>query len=493
MVRLLLALLLVACPSADDDDVSGDDDDGTPSNEPLGDPVLALDILPALEEVTDVEIVGDLAFFCSNSAGFAIADISDPSSIELLIQSGDAQPRCDHLAVVDDLLYIAGHPAGPAPIAFFSVLDVSDPSSPQVRWTDFIQANLEGMAPIGDHLLVAAHQDGIITWRREGDSLSEVARFAGLQNPWQLRVRGDRAYVADGVGGLVTLDAGDPTALAELHRLELGGSAADLDLDGDRAAVALRGAGVALVDLSEPDAPVLLDLHDTPGTALAVAFSGDGRWLWVSDWRDVRLFDVSGDVLRFVAREPLPFEVVPLPVDDNLPNHTMGIAARDDFALSSGWTEASTFRLQPGVAAPDLLVEPRFVNLPRTPFGATSDAAVRLRNDGLKVLSVEGVSAEGTGFSVGDLELPLRLDPGQQQTVTLSFSAPNDAPAAGTLVLSSDDIDEPTQRISVEANRSGFGVGDVVDDFTFLDLDGGPVQLSALHDGPLLLAYFATF
>ena len=505
-MRLLLALLLAGCPTAvndddataDDDDAvddddAADDDDLTPSDEPLGDPIVALDILPALEEVTDVEVVGDTAYFCSNSGGFAIADLSDPEDIALLVQSGAAQPRCDHLALADDLLYIAGHPAGPAPFAFFSVLDVSDPASPQVRWSEIVEANLEGLTVLGEHVLVAAHGDGIITWRRDGGSLSEVARFAGLQNPFQLRARGDRLWVADGAGGLVTLDASDPTDLSELHRLELDGAAADLDLSGDLAAVALRGAGVALVDLSDPDAPALLDVQDTPGTALAVAFSGDGGHLWVSDWRDLRLFEVVDGGLRFVGREPLPFEVVPPPVDDNLPNHSMGLAAWGDRALSSGWTEASTFQLVPGVASPDLLVEPQLVTLPRAESGDTVTSRAFLRNAGLKELTVSGASLQGAGFGLSDVTLPIELAPGEDQPITLTYAASSGAPAAATLELSSDDFDQPQQRLTIEVNRPGFGVGDVVDDFTFLDLDGGPVQLSSLHDGPTLLAYFATF
>ena len=146
-----------------------------------------------------------------------------------------------------------------------------------------------------------------------------------------------------------------------------------------------------------------------------MAFSGDGRWLWVSDWRDVRLFDVSGDSLRFVAREPLPFENVPLPVDDNLPNHSMGIAAAGDIALSSGWTEASSFQLVPGVAAPDLVASPQLLTMPRTGAGESRSASLRLGNDGLKPLRISGVSAEGQGFSFSDLSVPIELEPGDAE------------------------------------------------------------------------------
>ncbi|MDP7115110.1 MAG: hypothetical protein QGH45_24260 [Myxococcota bacterium] len=102
------------------------------------------------------------------------------------------------------------------------------------------------------------------------------------------------------------LDIADPSGPAEVGRLDLPGSPRDVALDGDRAFVALGSDGLALVSLDDPEAPALIEVEDTPGSALAVDWGGTANGIYVGDWNDIRVFDLTDrDDARLIGREPL--------------------------------------------------------------------------------------------------------------------------------------------------------------------------------------------
>ena len=450
-----------------------------------GDPIERLDVAAPVIEVEDVERIGDIAWACSNSDGLVSVDLSDPSALRILTQWNVATPRCDHLALDGDLIYIASHPLMDDGLGWLATADGSDPENPEVIEQLFAPFDPEGLTVHDGELLIAALDDGLIA-ADPGPGWPERGRVQTAR-AMQVRAAGGLAYVADGEEGLVVIDI---ATLTRRGSLPLGGNPADLDLSGNRAVVALGGAGVALVDISDPEGPALLDLQDTPGSALGVSVSGE--LVWVSDWLDLRLFQIVEDRLVFVAREAIPFEIVPPPVDPNLPNYSMGVTAWADTALSSNWTEFASYRAHPDRGAGDLVLQPRLLRLPRTASGTSSTAALVLRNEGRLPLTVDSAQIGG-GFELL-ADLPLTLEPGAAQGTSLRFDASSNGPRREVLTLLSDDVDQPQLPLTVLANAQGLAVGDSVPDVSFLGLDGAPVQLAdRLGGGPLLLAYFATF
>ena len=64
------------------------------------------------------------------------------------------------------------------------------------------------------------------------------------------------AYVADGLGGLVTVDVSNPAAPTRLGaRTGLPGYVRDVAIAGDYAYLALQDGGVAVLDVSDPRFP----------------------------------------------------------------------------------------------------------------------------------------------------------------------------------------------------------------------------------------------
>ena len=152
----------------------------------------------------------------------------------------------------------------------------------------------------------------------------------------------------------------------------------------------------------------------------------------------------------------------------------------------------AAYRGHPERGAGDLVVQPRLLRLPRTEASSSSLAAFVLRNDGRLPLTVDSASI-ASGFELGQ-DLPVTLDPGGVKGMTLRYEATTGAPRREVLTLRSDDVDEPELRRTVLVNDQGLTVGDAVPDISLLGLDGAPVRLAdRLGQGPVLLAYFATF
>ncbi len=478
--------------AADDDtgdDDSGDDDDSGPWE----DPVEVLDDWdgPTFAELLEVEAWGDWIVFCSGVQGLQLWDAADPTHLDFLAETDfsgtGAFPRCQHVAPEPNgsRVYVATHLDSTQPFSFLAVIDASDPTSLDDVGFFPRDEEVEGLDVLGDHLLVTAHEEGLLVFARGGaGELTEVARLDGIGNVRDVRVAGDLAYVVDGDGGLVVIDVSDPEDPGEVGRLELPGSPRDVALDGDRAFVALGSAGLALVSLAVPEEPALLEVEDTPGSALAVDHGAAADAIYVGDWNDLRIYDLSDrDDARLIGREPLE-------TFGGTQSRTLGIAGRDDVIFSSNWTEMVSYRYHPGREAPDLVVTPPLLSMPDAGPGQPSSALLSLRNDGSKTLVLHGV--EGPP-ELTVAPLPETLSVGESAYVLVTLEPGDDGLFTGLLSLDSNDPDQGSMRVEVIANTPGLGVGDPVPPVTFVDLGGELVDTAELAGEVYLLAYFATF
>ena len=457
------------------------------------DPITVLDRYdgPSFSELQDVEVDGDRVWFCSAVQGLNVYEAADPSALTRLDQiapsAGSPQyPRCQHLAVQGDRVYVTNRTNTISRDPFIAVFDASTPSDLSELGTLLLDDEPEGITVHGDLLLVAVHTHLVVFQRGDGAELTELGRVDGLGNAWTVRAAGDLAYVADADGGLSVVDLADPAAPSLVVRLDLPGAVKDLELAGDRAVLAAGTAGVALVSLADPRAPVLVEIEDTPGSALGVAL-GDGDAVYVSDWNDLRVFDgLAAMDLRPVASEPLP-------EGGGAESRSLGLAARGDVLFSGNWTELVSYRYHPGRDAPDLNVSPRVAQLPPDDADGAR-VLLTLSNWGREPLTLSATELGDRRLSVPDLEDGLILPPGDVERVVLQLEAGVSESLESWVNIVSDDPDEGRKCVQVLANQDGIGVGEPAPDASFLGLDGATYRLSELtQQGPVLLAYFATF
>lgn len=104
--------------------------------------------------------------------------------------------------------------------------------------------------------------------------------------------------------------------------------------------------------------------------------------------------------------------------------------------------------------APELVLSPDYIDFGELRPGETSSTTVAIRNEGNVALNLSEVRLEGeSGFTLDSAALVMTLEPGQETTVTLSFS-PQTIEHEAALAVYSDDPDASRSLVELE----GYGL-----------------------------------
>ena len=453
----------------------------------LGDPLERLDTIgPPGPHFLQSTIHDDVLYVCSAREGLSSYDISNPAQMAQLDELAfSVGKRCQYVAIDAATGHaIVTHAEEQLnPQSLVAAIDISNPAN--MSETALLPRSEQpaGVAVDAGIVAVAAKDDGLLLLSWDGDNFADLGSV-DIGEAWNVRLQDGMAYVAVGSDGLRVVDLTDPETPSLRGHLDLEGISKDLVLDGDRAYVALGGEGIAAVDISDPDGPKLLDWETTPGSSLAIDFNPEVHALFVADWNDIRMFDLSD------RDDPFPLGREALPLGADRDSRTMGIASQGSYVFSSNWDELASYQFNVGMSAPDLVISPTVLQLPDTLQGESTVGALILSNDGPHDITELNITA-GEGLSFG--ELPASIAAFSETVVEVTYTASGPQPFTGTLTITSDDIDQPTQLLDVTSNQVGLGMGDAVPAWSWADLDGGEVALSHYSNQVVMLAYFSTF
>lgn len=436
---------------------------------------------------------------CSYS--FNVIDASVPNDMERTHEEGlthvipddTRTPGCKHLAWDGDLVFTThlGNIRNPA---FLSGWDITDPEHPvQLQVLQEPGVSYEGVDVANHHIFVGRHSDGLGVYTYDlitGFTL--VGSLDGFANAWGIAARDTEVFVADGVGGLVTVDASDPAHPVELGRAVVGGQAKGVVVHGDYAYVAAGSAGVAVVDIANLADPQVVAQIDMPGTALRIAYS-EGH-IFVAAWNDTRVYDVSDPAapeLIAAVRIPRPYDYAD--PDRELPTmRTFGVAALGHDVFIGTWENPYSYRLFPERRAPSIRLPETAA---RVDFGAVTTGtsktmAFPVTNEGTAPLTLVDVWAEGSAFSVTPSQA--RIAPGQTVDLMVTYAA-GGPEEVGYLNIVSDDPSSPHRKPYLTGNQPGVSVGSPLPETVATMLDGTTWNSTDTTGSVLLLTYFATY
>lgn len=454
-------------------------------------------------------------FYCSYT--FGMIDAADPQNMRYRAQglrhqtpSGSPRaPGCLHLAwdETNPNIVYTSHRGNIDFARFLSGWDLTNVAAP-AQLPALQESNTRyGGLDVENGLIYVALQEGglgIYSYDPVGRSFTRLGTAAGLANAWSVIVHEHTAYVADGVGGLATVDVTDPAAPVLLGRVVFGGNAEELAVEGTVAYVAAGSAGLVIVDVSNPASPSVISSVAIPGSAVGVAYSA-GR-AYVAGWNDVRAFDVSTPgAPSFIGATRLTTEQayqvctgspeVCVP-DDLRPDptaRTLAVAAHDDTLFIGNWWVPYSFQVHADRKAP-YLVLPEDVALvdfgPAAPGEARSHELL-VRNDGTAPLTLYSNYASAGAFQVSPPQV--RIQPGESTTIKLGFTPSRAEMERGLVTFLSDDPGQPRRDAYVLGNRPGLGVGKPLPETVATLLDGTTYSTAPLTGSVQLLAYFATF
>jgi hypothetical protein len=433
---------------------------------------------------------------------FGVVDARSASRLRYLAQNlthtipGDERrPGCVHLAWDGDVVYTT-HRGNIRNPAFLTAWDIADRQTPvQLPVLQEPGVSYEGVDVANGRVFVALHDKGLGVYERgPANALARVGTLTGLVNAWGVRARATTVFVADGVGGLVTVDAANPRQPRPLGRVATGGQARDVAVDGNIAYVASGSAGLVVVDVSDLANPVVVARTVMPGTAMRLDYSA-GR-VFVAAWNDARVYDVSApSAPRFIGAVRLT-RALNVPEDDRpeATSRILGIAARDRDVFIGNWHQLYSYRLFPDRLAPNLRLPEAsgMLDFGHVAAGASRTVFLPLSNQGTTPLTVFSANvAGGDAFDVFPRQT--RIAPGATERLSVTYRATAASRQEGYLRILSDDPASPLRTAFLVGNQPGLGVGAALPETTGVMLDGSTWSSSQAAGTVLLLNFFATF
>ncbi len=474
-------LVLLACTPTPDE--SGDPPAETGDTAPPGlegDALVFLDRSDTASfwESTDVAAVEGALYSCTGVASFGVHDISDPEDLQLTDtlyfpwQEGQ-HGRCTHIDLDGVRLVVVAEQDEIQPVPGVALLDISVPLQPSLL-DAASREELVGLPSIrGDSLYVAAGTGGVLHFDLSGSQLDEQGSTGDLGNVLAVEALADGVAVASSDAVLSILDG----ELETVGSMSLPAAAMDLmDLGDDRLAVAMGSAGLALVDLASRS---LLGQVATQGTALRLDRLDSGELL-VTNWSDLRIYDVDGDLPDLIAVDAV-FEA------GDQPRH-FGAATTGELVFSGEWTGVYALRYSDGVVGPELTPSDLALKVPAD--GAAQQVELELLNEGQLDLVVESLDLPSGWSSSSD---SVNLAAGEATTLELSFEGATTI-SRDWLEIQSNDADEPTASIALQIGAEGVFVGDEAPGFSYSGLNTGETHtLSDQRGKVVLLSYFSLF
>jgi peroxiredoxin len=463
-------------------------------------PLQRLDGLDTHLHVDEVRIRPDgVLLQCSYT--FGVIDGRNASAMRYLAQllrhvipGDERRPGCLHLAWDGEVVFTT-HRGNIRNPAFLSGWDISNRQAPvQLPVLQERDISYEGVDVANGKVFVALHEKGLGVYERDaGNRLSRIATVGGLTNAWGVRAYGNTVFVADGVGGLVAVDATNGTAPRVLGRVTTGGQARDVVVHGQYAYVAAGSAGLIVVDVSDLTNLRIVGSAAMPGTALRLDYSSGH--VFVAAWNDARVYDVA------VPGSPRFLGAVRMTRDINVPeddraaatSRVLGIAARARDVFVGNWHQIYSYRLFPDRTAPNLRLPEAAGMIDFGPVepGKSRTISFALTNQGTAPLTVFSSRVNGAGFSVTPNNL--RIAPDATARLSLTYRPTSTSRQEGYLQIVSDDPASPLRTAFLVGNQQGLGINMPLPETIGMLLDGTTWSSTKASGKVMVLNFFATF
>ena len=138
------------------------------------------------------------------------------------------------------------------------MIDVADPTDPQIVSTVDTPGDCLGIAVGGAYAYVAAGGSGLQVLDLSNPTSPQVVGSVDTVYARSAFVSGHYVYVAAGAAGLSIVDVTNPTSPQLIANVALPDQAVGVDLSGSYAVVANNASGIEIVDVWNPHSPRLV-------------------------------------------------------------------------------------------------------------------------------------------------------------------------------------------------------------------------------------------
>jgi hypothetical protein len=215
-----------------------------------------------------------------------ILNISNPGSPVIVGKTNPLPGIIWNITVDGDHVYVGMGNDG------FSVIDVSDPTTPTVIGFYDTSGSVGGIGISGSNAYVADGANLQVIDISDPSNPTPINSLAITGSATDLALRENYLYVACDSGGLRVIDIADPANLIESGYYDNPDRAWDVTIEGDYAYVADASAGLRVINISDPSLPIEVGYYDTPGVARDVTVLDN--YAYIGDWYSgLRVINVS--------------------------------------------------------------------------------------------------------------------------------------------------------------------------------------------------------
>jgi hypothetical protein len=427
-------------------------------------------------ELLDAEIYSPNVLYIVGVGGFIFVDISDISQPDFMGRYGPVSifTRFYNGKAAGNLAIGAARLDG---LFFINITNLSNP----ILYTDFNSGNFSyESVDFADFVAYGAiHENGIevIGISTHSNPVS-ILTVGGLHNAWDVFIKDDYLYVADGAAGLKIFSLIDPINPELVGSVPTTGSAFEVIVENQYAYIALGSAGFDIIDVSDPTNPDFVS-NFNPGFGILNHLNYSNSKIIAASWELVYAIDVSN-----------PFDPIMLATEDT-PVRAMGIAVNNDTVYVTDWARLNAYTFN-DLTLPDIHVKPKQFDFgypgPNVPFTKQFD----VYNLGEATLNINDIYTNNdTYYSIQPTSL--NIAPGESQQVAVTFSTSQPGNLNHALTFESDDPDELQINISLFGGRQRAAPGQPAREFNLQDINGNMHTLSKYLGKVVVFAVFASW
>ena len=239
---------------------------------------------------------GDLDYFDINSLIYPPAKLTQKAAVNsaLIGRAIGISARENYLFTVDF--------ANPA----FTVTDVSNPSSPEIKTRITLTGKPSGIRLKGDYAYISAAAAGVhIVDISDPLNPVKVSTFDTTGQTRDGAIDGDYFYGADSESGLVIIDISDPLNPTLKGHLDTDGHTYHIKVVGNYAYLADNANGIKVVDISDPGNPVLASaFNSSDSSSFAYGVNIYGNYAYLScRGAGLEIYDISDPTdIKFIKK-----------------------------------------------------------------------------------------------------------------------------------------------------------------------------------------------
>ena len=228
----------------------------------------------------DIITSGWYAYIPDNYDGLQIIYFGNPENPEIVHTMDDFEDRVLSSDVDDNFLYVTSHCGSITDPGVISMVDISDPSNPIVTGSTHTSGIPYDIKVVGDFAYIADGDNGLSIFFISGSAPHFVTNVSTGGHAQSIYVDGTNAYITQGLDGIAIFDITDPFN-PTLSATYATTGAKDIFVQNNYAFIADSEGGLLILDVSNPSSPAYADRVETDGFVTGVHV--DNTYAYISD------------------------------------------------------------------------------------------------------------------------------------------------------------------------------------------------------------------